>query len=194
MRYYVKIGLVFNFESLLGQYGYIAVFVGALFEGELIVSLAGALSYQKILHPGKVILISGLATMVSEQICFYIGRYLGSKYVNENWPKAQKVLGLVKKYQVLFILGCRFLYGLRTVSPFIIGSAKIDPVKFTIYNAVAAFMWSTISVGIGYFGAYAADSLGYSHIASYMITGVVVLASIAIVGVIVRHVVFNNDK
>jgi membrane protein DedA with SNARE-associated domain len=59
--------------------------------------------------------------------------------------KAQKLL---KKYQKLIILGFRFVYGLRTVTPFAIGLGKNDAKEFIVLNATGAMVWAMI-VGRG---------------------------------------------
>ncbi len=34
------------------------------------------------------------------------------------------------------------MYGLRTVLPFMIGTAKFDPKKFAVLNLIGAFIWA----------------------------------------------------
>lgn len=179
-----------NLETFFTNYGYIAIFIGAAFEGELVVSFAGSLAYNNILYLPYVIILSTLGTMFAEQICFYLGRFLGSKYlhrINKFQDKINTIFSLVKRYQTLFILSCRFLYGLRNLSPLIIGAARVDPIKFSILNAVAAVIWSLISVGIGYMGAYVSQALGYSNIAGHCLTFILILTSIIILGFFIKQ-------
>lgn len=178
-----------NFEYWLNTYGYIAIFIGALFEGELIVSLSGAFVYQGIFNPYMVIIVSTIATTLSEQICFYIGRYLGKRYLSNRFTKFQYLLNIIAKYPIRFILMCRFLYGFRSISPFIIGSAKIDSITFSIYNFLAAILWSITSVGVGYCGAWTSKSLGYSNFIGYIITLVLILLSMTLVGWSIKAII-----
>ncbi len=46
------------------------------------------------------------------------------------------------------ILSFRFLYGLRTVAPFVIGMSPVSAKKFILFNAVGAFAWA-VAVGSG---------------------------------------------
>jgi hypothetical protein len=54
---------------------------------------------------------------------------------------------LIHKHQVLLILGFRFLYGLRTVTPLVLGASRIAPLRFLILNMLGALAW-TIVIGI----------------------------------------------
>lgn len=179
-----------NIENFFENYGYLAIFIGSMFEGELIVSFAGSLCYQKVLSTPLVILLATLGTMFSEQICFYIGRYLGAKYLHKSKRfkhQIELIFVLIRKYQTTFILGCRFLYGLRTLSPFIIGASKITPRHFSIYNVIAALIWSVISVSIGYASAYVSNSLGYSNNLGYVFTFIIIFVSISIVAFFIKQ-------
>ena len=46
------------------------------------------------------------------------------------------------------ILSFRFLYGLRTVAPFVIGMSNVPFKKFIFLNAVGALVWA-VAVGSG---------------------------------------------
>jgi len=182
---------MFDFTSFVTEYGYWAVFIGSLIEGEMIVSIAGTFAYQGLLSLPYVIFFSTIATIIGEQICFYIGRFLGQRYLHK-FPKFHSKIEigfkLLHKYQTSFILMCRFLYGLRILSPFIIGSAKIDPLKYTILNCIAAVIWSVISTSIGYFGAYLGNHFGYSTAGQYIFTGVFILCTLSILPFFIKQI------
>lgn len=175
-----------NVEYLLHKYGYIAVFFGASIEGEFLVSLAGVLAYRGILHAGKVIVVSTLGTLLSEQICFYIGRRFGSGYMERKFTRVGRI---IRSHQVKFILSCRFLYGLRTISPFLIGACKVHPAKFSFYNCIAAILWSVISVGLGYISGYCADQLGWSTWAEYVFSIICTVISVTFAGMMIRQAI-----
>jgi membrane protein DedA with SNARE-associated domain len=59
----------------------------------------------------------------------------------------------------LLILGFRFLYGLRTVTPFVLGSSKIAPLYFMILNILGAFIWTIVIGVIGYMFGHAAEMI-----------------------------------
>ncbi|CAO5680761.1 MAG: Inner membrane protein YohD [Holosporales bacterium] len=135
------------------SYGYIAVFLGALIEGETIILGASALAYAGYLNIYYVAIVAFIATTFAEQTCYMIGRHYGvslfDKYPKLKGP-SQKAFNLLKKVDVLFILICRFVYGIRTVSPFVVGAANIPPKKFFPLNILAAFIWASASCYAGY--------------------------------------------
>jgi membrane protein DedA with SNARE-associated domain len=98
-----------------------------------------------------------LGSFIGDQAYFYIGRFRGESFLNKrpHWKaKSAKVLELLHRNQSLLILGARFLYGIRTVTPFLIGAAKISPVKFFVLDMIGALVWATVIGGLGYtFGA-----------------------------------------
>jgi len=53
-----------------------------------------------------------------------------------------------ERYQTLLILGFRFLYGLRTITPFALGRSGVPPGYFFLLNGLSALVWSA-AVGIG---------------------------------------------
>jgi len=49
------------------------------------------------------------------------------------------------------ILSFRFLYGLRTVAPFVIGMSPVSVKKFILLNAAGALVWAVAVASDGYF-------------------------------------------
>lgn len=135
------------------SWGYVAVFLGALVEGESVMLGASALAYAGHLNIYYVGTIAFFATLFAEQTCYFIGRRHGmslfDKYPRLK-PGAEKAFALLKKIDVIFILTCRFIYGIRTVSPLVIGAAGIPPKKFIPLNILAAAIWSVSSCWLGY--------------------------------------------
>jgi membrane protein DedA with SNARE-associated domain len=67
------------------------------------------------------------------------------------------VFALIQTHQVPLILGFRFLYGLRNVTPFLIGASGVAPLRYLILNLVGAGVWS-VAVGVlGYILGHALE-------------------------------------
>jgi membrane protein DedA with SNARE-associated domain len=64
--------------------------------------------------------------------------------------KSSKVFALLEKHEVLLIVGFRFLYGFRTVTPFIIGTSKIKTSRFIELNFIGAALWAVVVGTLGY--------------------------------------------
>lgn len=140
-----------NWELIIGSYGYIALLVGTFLEGETILILAGFAAHLGYLHLPWVILVAFLGTLSGDQLFFYLGRRQ-SRFVLDKHPAWQRRLDrverLFERYQTLLILGFRFLYGLRAVTPFVLGRSGVAPGYFFLLNTVGAVVWSLV-VGIG---------------------------------------------
>ena len=78
-----------DLAGLIDSYGYLAVFFGALLEGETILALAGLAAFRGYLDLYKVIAIAMFAGFLGDQIYFFLGRFKG-KDVLERFPKMQK--------------------------------------------------------------------------------------------------------
>lgn len=127
-----------------------------MFEGESVIFIAGFFAHEGILSLPKLILVSFLGTFVSDQAFYYVGRHYGNHVIDRFpslRPRADKAFGLLKRYDVIFILSFRFIYGIRTISPLIIGSSGVGIKKFTILNFIAAIIWSVGSCLAAYYFA-----------------------------------------
>ena len=107
-----------------------------------------------------VLVSAFLGTLLNGQILFYIGRVKGENILEKRpnlKSKIEKALVLLNSHQSLLILGFRFLYGLRTVTPFLLGASRVSPFRFLILNILGAFIW-TIVIGImGYLFGHALE-------------------------------------
>lgn len=63
---------------------------------------------------------------------------------------AARVISLLRNHQAAVFIGFRFLYGIRTVTPFIIGASGMSPVRFGIWNSISAASWAVVFGTLGY--------------------------------------------
>lgn len=172
---------------LLTEYGYWIVFLGALVEGESIILPASALASQGVLNVYTVGMVAFFTTLCVDQILYFVGYYHGMK-IFEKYPKlekpAEKVFEMLHKYDVTFILSFRFIYGIRTLSPIVIGAAKVPPKKFIPLNFLAAIIWTVISVGGGYLlGDLMMDVFEKFQMGQKYFFGFIILMFIILVGI-----------
>ncbi len=139
------------------NWGYLAVMIGSLFEGEVILITASALAALGYLSLSKVFMVSIATTIFTDQFLFFIGYQLGTDWLVRRFPKLlqarARVFKLLHKMDAFFIFAFRFIYGIRTISPLIIGSAKIKPARFVIFNILSGLCWASTGCFIGYVGA-----------------------------------------
>ena len=150
-------------QHLISQYGYIALFIGVLLEGETVLIAAGFAAHLGHLSLTWVILIAFAGSLSGDQCSFFLGRMRGKTFLRRrpSWEaKVKRVWALFDHYRTLFILGFRFMYGLRTVTPFAFGLGRVSNIRFFICNAIGAAVWSVVVAFVGYlFGTVARATL-----------------------------------
>jgi membrane protein DedA with SNARE-associated domain len=140
-------------EHLISTYGYPAVWAGTFFEGETIVLIAGYLANRGYLTLEWVIFFAFLGSWMGDTLYFFIGRRWGNKLLERRpaWrPAADRAFDMLHRYDAAFILTFRFLYGLRTVSPFVIGMSKVPTARFVLLNMIASAIWASAFSTGGY--------------------------------------------
>lgn len=147
-------------EQWIVNYGYVAVLVGTFLEGETVLVIAGFAAHRGYLELWLVIAAAFAGTFLGDQLFFYLGRLKGDDVLNRRptWKaKSGRVLALLKRHQVWLILGFRFLYGLRTVTPFLIGVSGVAPLRFFLLNGIGALIWAIVVGVLGYFLGHAVE-------------------------------------
>jgi membrane protein DedA with SNARE-associated domain len=138
-------------ETFLETYGYIAVLVGTFIEGETILVLGGFAAHLGYLKLPWVVAAAFAGTLSGDQLYFYLGRKHRDKITAlfPTWSgRIEKAQRILERYGNTLMLTFRFLYGLRTITPFAIGMTEISAVRFFFFNVLSAFIWS-IAVGSG---------------------------------------------
>lgn len=140
-------------EHVIASYGAIAVLVGTFLEGETILVLAGFAAHRGYMSLASVILAALVGTVAGDQLYFFIGRRYGRGFLERrpSWTaRANRVHGVIERHSTLFMLGFRFWYGMRLVSPFVLGSSRVSAAKFAVLNVIGACLWAVAFAGAGY--------------------------------------------
>ncbi len=149
-------------EYFIETYGYFAILLGTFLEGETILILGGFVAHQGYLALPWVILAAFLGTFGGDQLYFYLGRIYGPKILTRrpSWKaRAEKAQRLLERFQTLLIFLFRFLYGLRSITPFVIGMSSVSKRRFFIINILGAFVWAAGVGSGGYLFGHALEIL-----------------------------------
>jgi len=173
-------------EEFIITYGYLALFAGCLLEGGTVVVIAGALAHQGYLRLEWVIGITFCCAFGADQLFFQVGKRNGPR-VLERLPKLAAKINRVRLFlvtwQILAIMGFRFIYGMRTITPIVIGMSGFKTRNFVVLNLCSTLLWAgTISI-IGYF---------FGHLIRDTLTGfgryaVMIVAAAAVFILTYRH-------
>ena len=138
--------------DFIAAYGYVAVFLGALVEGEVALMVAVMLARQGCLALPGVLVAAVLGALCSDLLLFGLGR-IGAQALLARRPlwhaRLQRAQGLERRCRLPLIVGFRFLYGLRTVIPLAIGMGPIGGLRFLFLDSVGVLIWAGLTAAIG---------------------------------------------
>lgn len=179
-----------DFNYLLATYGYLAIFIGCLLEGETILILGGMAAHQHVLKLLPVIGYASLAGMLGDQLLFWTGRYFGERLLprlHKHQAAIDKVTHMVNQHPTVSIFTVRFLYGMRLMGPMVIGACKVSPLKFACINLLGALVWATLFASAGYWaGEFLQQVLG--DLKPYRWPIILGVMALVVVVALVRHV------
>ena len=152
--------MALELAPLIERYGYLATFVGTLIEGESLLILSGLAAHRGYLSLPLVIAVGAVGGALGDMAFFLVGRHYGTRLLARfprYAPAAGRVHAMIERHWAITILVVRFLYGLRTAGPAIIGSTRMPFLDFALLNAVGALGWSACWAGAGYVLGKAAE-------------------------------------
>ncbi len=150
-----------DLEYLIASYGYLAILLGTIFEGESVMILGGFFAFSGYLELPWVILLGFIGTYSSEFFFYYLGKTKGAGFIQSKpkWRrKSRRIFILLHRHKYLLIIGHRFVYGMRSITPFAVGASGIKTPIFALLNAVGAAIWSSVLGTIGYFFGHTLDT------------------------------------
>jgi membrane protein DedA with SNARE-associated domain len=151
-----------SFEWFLEKYGYVAILVGTFLEGETILVLGGFAARRGYLDLAGVIAAAFAGSLIGDQVYFFLGRLQGTRIVARRpaWkPRVARAQLMLQRYQTALILGFRFVYGLRSVTPFALGMSGVSVTRFAILNVGSAAAWAIVLGLAGYAMGNAIETL-----------------------------------
>ena len=191
--------MTFDFTPWVAAYGYPAALAGALFEGETVLVLAGLFAHRGVLDLPWLIVLGAIGGATGDIVYFALGRRYGSELLArfpKYAPAADRVQAMIQRHPELAIFGIRFLYGLRTVGPAVIGSSAVPWPRFLMLNALGALVWSACWVGAGYVLGEAAQRLlgRMMHVEREFFIGALMVAVIATIALRLRRRRIRSPK
>ncbi|OCL83664.1 DedA family protein [Arcobacter porcinus] len=165
-------------EQFIQDWGYVALFLYSFGGGFLALAIAGAFSYAGDLNIFITIIVAAISNIIGSQFLFFMARN-NKNYAEDMMNKHKRKVALVqllfKKYGSFIIIIQKYIYGIKTLVPLVMGISDYSSVKFTILNSIASVLWAII---IGYLSYIAGELLlSYADDFKYigLITVVIVL-------------------
>jgi len=170
-------------HALLHDYGYWTILIWTFLEGETVVILAGILAQQGYMDPKLIALCAFCGSCTSDQCMFLLGKYKG-RAVLERFPRlarnADKAERLIRKYETILILAFRFVYGVRNITPIMLGVNRVHYLKFLVLNIIGAGVWALSFTYGGFFFGKLFERFMYdaSHMAFYVLAAAAAIAGL----------------
>lgn len=150
--------------SWIESYGYWAVLLGGILEGETTFILAGYAVSRGYMHPLPTFLIALAAGSLGDAAYYWLGRTQGPALIRA-FPflrrlRARAVL-LLRRWGRATAFLTRFAYGLRIILPLSMGAARQRFPVFLLFNLLGSLAFATTYLTLGYlFGETAERVVG----------------------------------
>ena len=139
----------------LGLWGYVILFFYSLGGGFVALLAAGILSSieSTSLNIALCIFVAGFANLIGSSALFYLSRYQKSevmRFLKNHRRKIALSHIWIKKFDYFIIFIHKYLYGIKTIVPMVIGFSKYSGKKFVLCNFFASFLWAIIIGALSY--------------------------------------------
>jgi membrane protein DedA with SNARE-associated domain len=148
-------------QELLVRYGPIAVFLGAAFEGDFTLLLAGVVSHLGI-FPFPVAITAGAAgSLLGDSLWYTLGRLRGPKFRTGKLYRrvGPKIERLAKRMGPWELLASRFVYGTKAASMVFWGLNGLSLPRFLLIDALGCVLGSLVFTSLGYLVSGSATAL-----------------------------------
>lgn len=143
-----------SLENIVQTLGLPGVVIGTALEGEGVAFLSGVFAHRHIFHFEAAALSVMLGALITDNITFGLGRFGGRlKYVQKalTHQRVTRVREMIDRHQTKACLAFRFIYGLKTVAPLLLGSSSVSWARYALLDFMAVTVWAHLFVALGYF-------------------------------------------
>ena len=134
-------------DDLMASFGYLALFLGTVLEGETVVVMAVMLAISGHLEMPWVLAVAFSGAVAGDQCCFFLGRTQGARFLarHPRWQaRSRRVTEVLSRWETVVMVGYRFVYGFRAVTPFVIGMNGFGIRRFVVLSLAGTLLWLTV--------------------------------------------------
>ena len=153
-----------NAIETLVQYGYVVVFgwvlaeqIGLPIPAMPVLLAAGAAAGTGRLSLAAVLVLAGLASLISDTIWYGIGRQRGARVLGWLCKISLEPDSCVRRTQATFgqhgarsLLVAKFIPGFSTAAPPLAGVVKMPFVTFVVFTGLGGLIWAGAFMGLGW--------------------------------------------
>ncbi len=145
--------------SSLETWGYLAVAFFSFGGSFFIVAAAGVFSYLGHMDLTVALIVASLANFMGDNVLFYLARY-HKKEVMPYFKKHRRYLAMatviMRRYGRYAVFVQKFIYGVKTLVPLVMGMSKYPFPRFVLYNFFASILF-VCTIGIAAY--FASDTV-----------------------------------
>jgi membrane protein DedA with SNARE-associated domain len=183
-----------NMEQMLSGGGYLLLFLYSFGGGFLALIAAGFASSLGKMSIILVIIIAFISNMIGDIVLFYMARNNKSMLDGQIKKHKRKIAMahlMVRKQGDKIVFIQKYIYGIKTIIPIIMGLTKYSFKKFIILNIFASLLWALV-FGLGSF--YAGDTINMLIDKVYNKTTFIIFALILLVVILIFYKKKNSKN
>ncbi|CAA6806751.1 MAG: Unknown protein [uncultured Campylobacterales bacterium] len=142
--------------SSLSTYGYILLFLYSFGGGFVAIVGAGVLSYMGNMDITTSIVVACIANIIGDSFLFYMARNnkasIKTHLVKHKRKLALSILWMRRKGDLIVFVQ-KYIYGVKTLIPIVMGMSKYSYTRFNILNIFASILWALVFGLSGYYSA-----------------------------------------
>ncbi len=109
-----------------------------------------------------MVVFAFVGTLAGDLLFFHLGRRQGRSAIDRRpkWKaRADRVLPMLEKHQVWLMIGYRYVYGIRSITPFLLGASGVPALRFLLFDVVGVAVWASVIGAGGYAFGQAVESI-----------------------------------
>lgn len=122
--------------------------------------LGGVLAHRGLFSYEAAALAATCGAFAIDQAMFHVGRHsaripFARRLLTR--PAAQKVLARLGQRPVLWCLGLRFVYGMKTIGALALGASGVAPATYLALDLISAALWAHAVTAVGFGAGHAIE-------------------------------------
>ena len=141
-----------HLQELLIRYGLLAVAIGAAFEGDFSMILAGVVSHLGVFEFPYAVAAGAVGSLAGDSLWYGFGRLRGPRFregklYHRVGPTIERLAGRMGPWE---LLAARFVYGTKAASMLFWGLHGLPLGRFLLIDAIGCGLGALVFSGLGY--------------------------------------------
>jgi membrane protein DedA with SNARE-associated domain len=141
-----------NLEHLIIRYGLAAVFLGAAFEGDLTLILAGVMAHLGYFPFPLAVTVGAVGAFLGDLAWYGLGRLRGPRFRAGRLYRrvGPRIEALARRLGPAELIASRFIYGTKAASMLFWGLHGLALPRFALVDGAGCVVGSLVFAGLGY--------------------------------------------